>query len=406
MSMRSGHFQPISTLDVDGVENVFIYVCDSLRWDFRPPSLAERGINLRTAVHGLYTPPGMASLVSGRYPVRHGVTRFESKVSSAHDTIFDLDTHSTALRHNQWDGHPIFDLLEQPVGKPLSEINPPFVYFEHDHGAHATYPEFDCSVQETFRKLSGDRDELITHYEHGRRTSVERFEQRVQTLKDRDLYEDTLIVFTSDHGELLGEYGGFVGHSLPATPELVYVPTIFIHPSLPTQEYDDLLIEQVDLLPTLRDVLDCPAPRAEYDGQSLLQSVDNDRRAYNHGIVHFPGDGLLNRYADPIYAAQSVWTREGGHVFTRSNAVKRLLTSVYDGTRSAETGAFNTRTRLNGLTSTLKMYAPRQRTFGNPSLSRTEAREYCDRLTEETTETWARPLNEETVEHLEDLGYR
>ena len=75
----------------------------------------------------------------------------------------------------------------------------------------------------------------------------------MDVLGDRGLAEETLVIYTSDHGELLGEYG-FFGHTHLATPEIVYVPTTFCHPDLEPSAEPSLL-HHVDLLPTVASVL-------------------------------------------------------------------------------------------------------------------------------------------------------
>lgn len=403
----ASEFSPLSSLNAGAIENVFVYICDALRWDFRPDRVVDRGVTLRTAAHGLYTPPGMASIVTGRYPPRHGAIRFETPVPVEQDTIFDIEDTNSGFGHNQWEGHPVFDLLRQSVGPRIGEIEPPFVYVEHDHGAHAPYPNLDADVGETFSRLSRRPKELRDHYREGVDASVDRFLDRLETLEARGVRDSTLVIFTSDHGELLGEHGGFVGHSLPAAPELVYVPTIFIHPSLDPAEHDDALIEQADLFPTVRDVMnDQPPAGATYDGRSLLSSRERDRRAYNHGIVHFPGEGGMINVLDPVYDARSVWTRDGGHVFVNSGLPKRLLTGLYDTTRSTETGSYNRRRNLlRSLGTLLPMYLPASRTFGEPTLTRSEAREYCNNVLDRS-ESEISELSQETVQQLEHLGYR
>jgi len=57
----------------------------------------------------------------------------------------------------------------------------------------------------------------------------------------------TLVIFTSDHGELLGEYGGLTGHVRPPCPELVYVPTVFIHPLIKNKKTEESIMRHVDL---------------------------------------------------------------------------------------------------------------------------------------------------------------
>ena len=98
-------------------------------------------------------------------------------------------------------------------------------------------------------------DELRAQYKRSIETSIRHFEKRLQILQDQDLISKTLVIFTSDHGELLGEYGGLVDHGRPPCPELIYVPTIFIHPSIAPEIIETNIMRHVDLYPTIASIL-------------------------------------------------------------------------------------------------------------------------------------------------------
>lgn len=79
------------------------------------------------------------------------------------------------------------------------------------------------------------------------------FGRFVQALRRLGLYERSLIVVTSDHGELLGEHGQF-GHSYHMRPEVVRVPLIVHFPTgvAGTTRVDpDALALSTDIAPTI-----------------------------------------------------------------------------------------------------------------------------------------------------------
>jgi arylsulfatase A-like enzyme len=398
---------PLADLDVDRVENVFVFVADALRWDALPDVVADMGRTHRAAANALCTPQSLPTLVTGRYAPRHGVTWFSHTVEPSLDTLFDVEGTSGGFVEEEWD-RPLDGVLGGPPDRGLDDVEPPFVLLEHDHGGHAPYPEMpDATPAETYSELAGDREAVRRHYEEGVAESVDRFQARLDALEERGLLEETLVVFTSDHGELLGEHGGFVGHMLPPTPELVYVPMTFVHPSLDPSVHRDGLVQLADLLPTTRDVLGKLPDGADraYDGQSLLNPVSRDRMGYVHGTVHPPAKWRDTRL-DPAWQAPSVWTRGGGYVFQESPPVKRLLTAVYDGLSSGYTAAFNDhRSPLATLVMALRQYAPRERTYGSPEVPLPAARQFCRRQRQRTVERRTVELEEETRQKLEDLGY-
>jgi arylsulfatase A-like enzyme len=93
-------------------------------------------------------------------------------------------------------------------------------------------------------------------------------------LRELELDSDTLVVLTSDHGELLGEHGSF-GH-LTLYDEVLLVPLIFV---LPGRIDGALEVEtqsrSIDILPTILELLDLPEA-ANIDGASLVPLMSDN----------------------------------------------------------------------------------------------------------------------------------
>jgi choline-sulfatase len=80
----------------------------------------------------------------------------------------------------------------------------------------------------------------------------------VQHLKELGLYDDALIVLTSDHGEELWEHGGYEhGHTL--YEELLRVPLMVKHPGAARTGRDDTLTSLEDVAPAILDLCGLPA---------------------------------------------------------------------------------------------------------------------------------------------------
>ncbi len=108
-------------------------------------------------------------------------------------------------------------------------------------------------------------------------------------LKATGLLAKTLVVITADHGEMLGQNGGPIGHGWRLTPRLTNVPLILMDPEHPEYRINPVVGSQVDLLPTLLDVLGLPVPVGElYQGQSLYAlPATADRRIYLNSYEQF-----------------------------------------------------------------------------------------------------------------------
>ncbi len=77
------------------------------------------------------------------------------------------------------------------------------------------------------------------------------------------LFEDTVVIITSDHGEHFGEKGHYT-HVLSLYNELLWVPLIVRFPrSLALPGQDPRLVSLTDLYATILDLVDSPLPRPE-----------------------------------------------------------------------------------------------------------------------------------------------
>jgi choline-sulfatase len=73
-----------------------------------------------------------------------------------------------------------------------------------------------------------------------------------QALQDSRFRDNTLVIFTSDHGDLLGAHGNMHQKWYMAYEEAIHVPLIISSPRLfPEPESVDSLTSHIDLLPTL-----------------------------------------------------------------------------------------------------------------------------------------------------------
>jgi arylsulfatase A-like enzyme len=94
------------------------------------------------------------------------------------------------------------------------------------------------------------------HYRRFYYQLMKNVDLEIQKVLDRlvasRFYQDTIVIFTSDHGELLGSHGGIFQKWHNAYDETLRVPFIVHNPRLyPARQSVDMLTSHVDILPTM-----------------------------------------------------------------------------------------------------------------------------------------------------------
>lgn len=73
-----------------------------------------------------------------------------------------------------------------------------------------------------------------------------------QKLKSSRFYENTIVIYTSDHGDMLGAHGGMHQKWYNAYEETLHVPFIVSNPKLYSgQKHSEVLSSHVDIIPTM-----------------------------------------------------------------------------------------------------------------------------------------------------------
>jgi len=117
---------------------------------------------------------------------------------------------------------------------------------------------------------------LIALYDGGIRHVDTRLSEAFAWLEEQGLLEDTLVIFTSDHGESLGQRGRLTGHGEFAQ-EGLHVPLVVRHPDgLEAGRRVEEVVHLGDLVPTILDVIGLP-PDPRLPGRSLFGALPADR---------------------------------------------------------------------------------------------------------------------------------
>lgn len=393
------------------IENVLFYVDDAVRYDALSDRLPSLGPTFRTIAASTHTPTSFGSLLTGLLPTNNGIHSFKHTVPPDVNAIFDIQTHNVSLASLGGMNHSLGDMFGDPPRKTIAELSPPFIHVVRRPGGHAPYDGFewdeyeyeDETALEYLDGAAANPEKTTQEYYDGVDRSFKEFQRVLSVLENRGLLDETLVVYTSDHGEMLGEYG-FFGHTHMATPEVVYVPTTFIHPSLEAGHRNQLL-HHVDLLPTIASLLENDIDVGVSDGKPW---GGNRSRGYTHlehvryGTMSGPAERVLQSIGGFERVIRSLWDENGGHVFVEGSTLPVCL--VYLGLLVQK--PFGKHTYNTGeIYDAFDRFMPGHQSYGTPSFSAAEAESEIESIIEQNRAEQTREIDDETREQLEGMGY-
>jgi choline-sulfatase len=164
--------------------------------------------------------------------------------------------------HPRWIVLPRFREMYPPERVPLPGV--PKGYFERRHPMFQVLANF----KNIATPVPEERVRLARSAYFGMVTEVdELIGQLLDAVDQAGQWENTLIIYTSDHGEMLGEHGLWLKNVL--LEGAAHVPLLLAGAGLPHGKAVDTAVAHVDLVATLLDVAGAPKAR-EHRGHSLL----------------------------------------------------------------------------------------------------------------------------------------
>ncbi|HEY3571431.1 MAG TPA: sulfatase [Thermoanaerobaculia bacterium] len=325
--------------------NVILYLVDTLRADHlgcygysRPVSphidaFARQAVTFRhTVAQSSWTRPATTTILTGLLPRTHGVNGRRDKLSEQALTLAEMlqargyqtagfvTNGNVARSFGLAQGFETYELLP---GKhsAATDVNAaaagwlesewkkdaPFFLYLHTVEPHAPYtppapfrerfaPEVHDELltrMRVFHRLEDGslaptpelRQSLLDLYDAEIAANDAAFGDLIDLLARRGLWEDTVVVFISDHGEELFEHGGWE-HGKTLHGEVLDVPLIVRAPGAAARTVQRQ-VQQVDVAPTVLNLLGLPIPPV-VEGHSLLPWMtgtapgdDPDAEAYS-----------------------------------------------------------------------------------------------------------------------------
>jgi len=201
-----------------------------------------------------------------RVPAEYHQTKWAS--DCAIDFISQERDRPWLLNINVYDPHPPFI----PPAKYANRFNPeemPGPYFrESDLENQRTLAQVDFQGEPKSPEEHDAKDAQAKYYAMIALID-DQLARILETLDETNQRDNTVIIFTSDHGETLGDHG-LMFKGCRFYEGLVKVPLIFSFPKgFQSGQQCDGLVELLDLSATLLDIAEVPIPDY-HQGQSLM----------------------------------------------------------------------------------------------------------------------------------------
>src|SRR3954469_17732096 len=306
--------------------NVILYLVDTLRADHlgcygysRPVSphvdaFARQAVLFRhTVAQSSWTRPATTTILTGLLPRTHGVNGRRDKLSEQALTLAEMlqargyqtagfvTNGNVARGFGLAQGFETYELLPRKRSAAIDvnaaaagwlksgwKRDAPFFLYLHTVEPHAPYtppapfrqrfaPEVHDEAltrMRIFHRLEDGslaptpelRQSLFDLYDAEIAANDAAFGELVDLLVRRGLWEDTAVIFVSDHGEELFEHGGWE-HGKTLHSEMLDVPLIVRVPGAGARTVQRQ-VQQIDVTPTILDLLGLPVPPV-VEGRSL-----------------------------------------------------------------------------------------------------------------------------------------
>lgn len=212
-------------------------------------------------------------------------------------------------------------------------------------------PDFDASrneslvtkpfAQSDYRDLYAAALQPIAHIDRFQRyyyTLQKEVDENMQRIWDKlvasPMYENTIVIFLSDHGELLASHGGMYQKWYQAYQESIHVPLIITSPLLGDERSDiQDLTSHIDILPTVLDF-------AKADPEALRKKL-GEKFSLNVPLAGTSLTPLLKKHgskSEPIYfyteddptkgIHQITANCQRYHAVTQPSSVEAIITRI------------------------------------------------------------------------------
>jgi arylsulfatase A-like enzyme len=284
----------------------------------------------RARAQSSWTKMSMASLMTSLWPRSHGIRRARDGLTESAVTLAEVlrdagyatyGVQSNGWLHQSFGFHQGFDRYVFPRGvsprfrrpslwphadrvyqeaermiEAHDGARPLFLYLHfmdvHEYAAPPEFKVFGADNRGAYQAAVRWVDE-----------SVRRVREKLEA---EGYLENTVMVFTSDHGETFGEHGVH-GHARNVLAPVVSVPLVFRFPFPLAAVRVDVQTRSVDIAPTLLEIAGVPIPD-HFEGASLLPLLRGEAPSENRVSYAALGQPLFSDASVQFAVTDGLWT--------------------------------------------------------------------------------------------------
>ena len=237
-----------------------------------------------------------------------------------------FDPHPPYLVSEPWDSMYNPDDIKVPAVYPNEHDNNP----PHFAKTQEQNPDFSDWKEEAGNGIHGFHSHLYEKCElakdiavyYGMVSMMDKYIGKIlDRLESLGLKENTIVVFTTDHGHFFGQHG-LIAKGPFHYEDMVKIPLIVRYPSEMEQgSVNHCLQSQVDLAPTLLHLCGITVP-STMTGIDQSKSWIDGKRCRDHVVVenrHQPTTLHMKTYIDDQYKLTVYYNREYGELFDLTN---------------------------------------------------------------------------------------
>ena len=212
--------------------------------------------------------------------------RWLNRYYNTEEHMFSAKTSATTIRwlEENYKAQPFF--LWVDFFAPHEPWDAPEYMVERYDPDYSGPPMIHCNYGPATDYEEAELNNLWAHYAAEAELVDRHIGRILQKLDDLRLWEETIVVVTSDHGTSIGEHNRTGKSNIcdhderywPIYPEVGHVPFIIAGGAIPQGQNLSLIAQPIDILPTLSDLagFDTSQTRAPIEGRSFAAALQQE----------------------------------------------------------------------------------------------------------------------------------